>query len=103
MVWTHDPFRVWHGTVGPHADGILRSGIDLNRCIDESDFGRGFYVTRIRAHAELHANERYADLKDQFDRAQNKLTSAFDPECAAVIGFTINLDPLGTLDTLAFV
>ena len=103
MVWTNGPFSVWHGTIGPWADQIVWNGIDLARCVHESDFGRGFYVTRIRDHAILHANERYADLKDQYDRAQMTFTSAFDPVCAALVEFTVDLGRLGALDTLAFV
>jgi hypothetical protein len=103
MAWSNGPFTVWHGTVSPCADAIVRSGINLGVCKDEADFGRGFYVTRIRDHAVIHANERYSDLQDQYDRARRTFTSAFDPVCAAVIEFTVSLDRLSALAALAFV
>jgi hypothetical protein len=108
MVWGNRPFTVYHGTVGPWADAIVQrqpNAIDLAKCSDDTDFGRGFYVTRIPDHAILHANQRYDDLHDEFVRAANSSTSrrVFDPECAAMIEFEVKLEDLGALETLAFV
>jgi hypothetical protein len=107
MVWSNNPFIVFHGTVGPFADAIVQrlpNAIDLTKCSHDTDFGKGFYVTRIWDHAVLHANERYDLLQDEFARAasaSSRLVS--DPECAAVIPFEVKLDVLGALETLAFV
>ena len=108
MVWGNDPFIVFHGTVGPFADAIVKSNpnaIDLKKCSHDTDFGKGFYVTRIWEHAVSHANERYDDLQDEFVRAARSSSSLLvsDPECAAVIPFEVKLDLLGSLETLAFV
>jgi hypothetical protein len=108
MVWGNNPFIVFHGTVGPFADAIVQrypNAIDLAKCSDDTDFGKGFYVTRIWDHAVLHANERYDALQDEFVRARSASSSRFvpDPECAAVIPFEVKLDLLGALETLAFV
>jgi hypothetical protein len=108
MAWTNRPFTVYHGTVGPWADAIAQTqpnAIDLTKCSHDTDFGRGFYVTRIAEHAILHANQRYDDLHDEFVRATSASTSksVFDPECAAMIEFEVELDRLGALETLAFV
>jgi len=103
MPWTNGPLTVYHGTVGPFADDIVRNGINLARCLDKTDFGRGFYTTRIRQQAIEHANQRYADLQDEFLRAQQAFNATFDPECAAVIEFVVRRDGLAALDTLAFV
>jgi hypothetical protein len=105
MVWSNRPFTVYHGTVGPAADAItqrLPNAIDLAKCSDDTDFGRGFYVTRIADHAIAHANERYDDLYDQFIRTASS-SRPFDPECAAMIVFEVELSDLAALDTLAFV
>jgi hypothetical protein len=108
MAWGNRPFTVYHGTVGPWADAIVQrqpNAIDLTKCSEDTDFGRGFYVTRIPDHAILHANQRYDDLQDEFVRATNSSTSIplFDPECAAMIAFEVELGDLGALETLAFV
>jgi hypothetical protein len=109
MVWGNKPFTVYHGTVGPWADAIVQkqpNAIDLTKCSHDTDFGRGFYVTRIPEHAILHANQRYDDLQDEFVRAARSSTMSrrpFDPECAAMIEFEVELDRLSALETLAFV
>ena len=103
MAWSNGPFRVYHGTVRPHANAILRDGIDLAKCRDKSDFGKGFYVTRIREHAIAHANVRYEELLDTHDEAQRTFNVALDPECAAVIEFTVIRAAIAQLETLAFV
>jgi hypothetical protein len=108
MVWGNNPFVVFHGTVGPFAEAIVQrdpNAIDPTKCSHDTDFGKGFYVTRIWEHAVSHANERYNDLQDEFLRAANSSSSrsVSDPECAAVIPFEVKLDLLGALETLAFV
>jgi hypothetical protein len=91
---------VYHGTVGAHADDITQNGIRVARCSPKSDFGKGFYTTRIPEQAAEFANERLRQLAG--DYAQYPGTYP-DPQCAAVLEFTIVLDALGALDTLAFV
>jgi hypothetical protein len=106
MAWGNKSFTVYHGTIGPWADAIVQrqpNAIELTKCGDDTDFGRGFYVTRIPDHAILHANERYADLHDEFVRARNSGRPGFDPECAAMIAFEVELADVSALDTLAFV
>ncbi|WP_413757567.1 RHS repeat-associated core domain-containing protein [Streptomyces sp. MMBL 11-3] len=36
---------LYHGTIGQHADNIMRNGIDVSASTRNMDFGRGFYVT----------------------------------------------------------
>ncbi|MER6132659.1 RHS repeat-associated core domain-containing protein [Streptomyces sp. NPDC001815] len=36
---------LYHGTIGRHADNIVRNGIDVSASTRNMDFGRGFYVT----------------------------------------------------------
>ncbi|WP_370880363.1 RHS repeat-associated core domain-containing protein [Streptomyces aurantiacus] len=36
---------LYHGTVGQHADNIMRNGIDVGASTRKMDFGKGFYVT----------------------------------------------------------
>ncbi|BCL29953.1 hypothetical protein GCM10017557_48120 [Streptomyces aurantiacus] len=36
---------LYHGTIGQHADNIMRNGIDVSASTRKMDFGRGFYVT----------------------------------------------------------
>lgn len=38
------PDKVYHGTISTYKDSLY-SGIDINRCNDFVDFGRGFYTT----------------------------------------------------------
>lgn len=59
MPWATRVLTVYHGTVGPYADDIRDNGIQLAKCSAESDFGRGFYTTRILTQAIEFANERY--------------------------------------------
>src|SRR4051812_46245403 len=99
MAWANGPLVVYHGTVRPFAESIATNGILLTRCLDGTDFGRGFYTTRLLSQAILHANQRYADLQDAFVRAK----ASFDPQGAAVVEFFLRRGDLGALDTLAFV
>lgn len=103
MPWNNGPLTLYHGTVGPHAQNILSTGIRLACCTLDTDFGKGFYTTRIRDHAAIHAQHRYAELLDDFARATQIHQVGFDPEYAAVIEFRVGRDSLGRLDTLAFV
>jgi hypothetical protein len=103
MPWNNGPLSLYHGTVGPHARDILTNGIRLACCTLKTDFGKGLYATRIRAHAEIHAQHRYRELLDDFVRATQTSDTGRDPEYAAVIEFRVRRDPLGALDTLAFV
>jgi hypothetical protein len=103
MPWNNGPLTLYHGTVGPHARNIQANGIRLASCTLKTDFGRGFYTTRIRDHAAIHAQHRYSELLDDFVHATATFQTGFDPEAPAVIEFRVRRDALGTLDTLAFV
>src|SRR5260370_36162440 len=103
MPWNNGPLTLYHGTVGPHARNIQANGIRLASCTLKTDFGRGFYTTRIRDHAVIHAQHRYSELLDDYARATQASTAGFDPEYPAVIEFLVRRDALGALDTLAFV
>jgi Protein of unknown function (DUF3990) len=100
MPWNNGRLTLYHGTVGPHADDITARGIDLTRCKDITDFGRGFYMTRILAQAVNFANQRYSEFSDDYLRLGK---TGFNPERAAVVEASVDLDTLGRLDTLAFV
>ena len=45
---------VYHGTISVYEES-LRAGIDLDRGIQTTDFGKGFYTTTIRSQAEKFA------------------------------------------------
>jgi hypothetical protein len=99
MAWTNGPLELYHGTVRPYAQNITNPpGIQLARCKPNTDFGKGFYVTRIFDQAVRYANSKYSELTDDFGRL-----GGFDPEAAAVVTLSISLDDLGALETLAFV
>ncbi|MCX6594434.1 MAG: DUF3990 domain-containing protein [Acidobacteria bacterium] len=49
--WTNQPLTVFHGTNVGAARRILKSGIDLNRARQGTDFGPGFYVTTLQQQA----------------------------------------------------
>jgi len=100
MPWANRLLTLYHGTVGPHADGIRANHPRIERGNPESDFGQGFYTTRILAQAVEFANERYRQmLKDH-----GRFPSVYpDPQHAAVLKFAIRLEPLGGLENLSFV
>jgi hypothetical protein len=100
MPWNNGRLTLYHGTVGPHADNITRNGIQIAMCNDKTDFGRGFYVTRILAQAIRFANQRYTELNDDYLRLNR---TGFNPERAAIVEVSIDYDALGRMDTLAFV
>lgn len=97
MPWGNRSLLLYHGTIGPHADAIGRK-IDLTVSNPRRDFGRGFYTTRIHDQAMRFAAFKYRDALLDY---QTKGT--LDPQSAAVVEFTIHLDALAALDTLAFV
>jgi Protein of unknown function (DUF3990) len=100
MPWGTRLLTVYHGTVGPYANDIEQNGIQLGKCAPQSDFARGFYTTRILRQAIEFANERYR----QVTKDHASFPSVYpDPQHAAVLEFSIVLDALGGLDTLAFV
>jgi hypothetical protein len=100
MPWDNGRLTLYHGTVGPYADDITTHGINLAKCKDVTDFGRGFYMTRILAQAIRFANQRYGELNDDYLRSGRV---AFDPVRAAIVETSIDLNVLGKLDALAFV
>jgi hypothetical protein len=98
MPWSNAPLTLYHGTVGPYSDNIRVSGIQLARCALKTDFGQGFYLTRIYEQAVRYANDKYDEMMDDFHRL-----NSFNPVNAAVVQFTVDRETLGKLDTLAFV
>jgi hypothetical protein len=99
MPWASRRLRLYHGTIGPYADDI-QNAVKLTKCAVGSDFGPGFYMTRIYDQAVAFANKRYDDALDSHTRHPANFA---DPVCAAIVEFTIVLDGLGGLDNLAFV
>lgn len=106
MPWPARALALYHGTIGPYADNIAQksagrnNGIDLRQSTIVTDFGPGFYTTRILAQAVAHANVRYQEYADAHARSPGTIVA---PQHAVVIEFGIALDALGALDTLAFV
>jgi hypothetical protein len=100
MPWPTRVLTVYHGTVGPYANDIRDNGIQLARCSPESDFGRGFYTTRILTQAIEFANERYRQIAKDHARLPNVYP---DPQHAAVLEFRVFLDALSSMETLSFV
>lgn len=98
MPWNNGSLTVYHGTVGPYARDILANGVSLTRCAPRTVFSTGFYTTRILEQAVRFANHRYAELQNDYVRL-----GGFNPENAVVVEFSVQLDGLGGLDTLAFV
>jgi hypothetical protein len=58
--------KVYHGT------NIRFERIDLDKCSPDNDFGKGFYVTAIKQHAE----QRAADIAERF--GGDPVTMEFD-------------------------
>lgn len=106
MPWGTRSLTLYHGTIGPFADVISQTtgpranGIDLARCGPISDFGPGFYTTRILRQAVAYANERYQEYSDAHTLS---LRTIVDPISAAIVEFSINLDAMGSCTNLAFV
>jgi hypothetical protein len=106
MPWAARRLTLYHGTVGPHADDIVQrpagraNNITLNICRPISDFGRGFYTTRIFDQAAAFANSRFQLLQGLHALHPGTMVA---PQHAAVVEFSVVLDALGALDTLAFV
>jgi hypothetical protein len=82
--WTNGPLLLYHGTSRKSAASIRRNGIDLDRGVGASDFGRGFYTTTYPEQARL-----WARLKAGHEWA--------------VLAFEVDRNALGLLDTLCFV
>jgi Protein of unknown function (DUF3990) len=100
MPWATRALKLYHGTILPHADDIAKNGIQLAHCAPVADFGPGFYMTRLYDQAVTFANQRY---DAQLEAHARHPGTYFAPEHGAVIEFSITLNELGTLDTLAFV
>ena len=86
--WQNGPIRLYHGTWLSNVPSVLR-GVDPNHFKPLKDFGRGFYVTTSQRQATSWAES----LADQ----------TLGVDGPAVLVFTIGLDALAELDTLAFV
>jgi uncharacterized protein DUF3990 len=57
-----DNVTLWHGCTSDDADNIWNFGVDLTKCREDTDFGRGFYLTQIERQARHWAWIRYYDL-----------------------------------------
>jgi hypothetical protein len=99
MAWTNSPLIVYHGTVQPSADDILRNGISLSKCKAINDFGLGFYVTTSLEQAKQRAKITYR--KASFPARRAALSPS--PGTAAVIEFSMDRRSLASLDALVFV
>jgi hypothetical protein len=95
MAWTNGPLTLYHGTIGPFAYDIQANGAMPGRSRRRIDFGQGFYTTTNWGQARLHANDLYKKL----------LFAGVPPipQCAAIVEFSIDLEPLSKLETLSFV
>lgn len=100
MAWINDPLKLYHGTTGTFADGILHSGIDLAKSKLRSDFGRGFYMTRNLDQAKSHANQVFRRLGAL---AASRHGATPNPVCAAVVEYEVDRLVLSKLSHLAFV
>jgi len=98
MAWTNAALTLYHGTVGPFADDLEKSGISLTKCRAKTDFGRGFYLTTSRRQARDHANNRFGARNFLPAMTPNR----FDPVCAAVAEYAIDRLALGMLSDLVF-
>jgi hypothetical protein len=87
--------RLWHGCTSVEAANILRFGVDPTRGRWDTDFGQGFYTTTWREQAEFWAWERYYLTPLAPGAAPTFLFPV-------VIGFQVNRQLLGDLQTLAF-
>jgi len=63
--------KVYHGT------NIRFDKIDLNKCNFHNDFGRGFYVTAIKQHAE----QRAQDIYERYGGEATIMEFEFDEKC----------------------
>ena len=92
MAGTKDEVKLWHGCTQDDADNIWISGIDLTKCREDTDFGRGFYLTHIERQANHWAWLRHYDLP----LAKRYIRPV-------TMQFTINRARLAELHSLSFV
>lgn len=100
MPWLPRTLTIYHGTVGPYANDIRNNGIQLAKCGAESDFGRGFYTTRILSQAKTFANERFRHISVDHSAYPSVYP---DPQHAAVVEFIVHVDALIGLEAVSFV
>jgi hypothetical protein len=84
---------LWHGTLRSRATNIQAHGIDLTKCKNKVDFGRGFYTTTNETQARNWARILSRNLTPAERLADRP----------AVLRFRVPLDPLGRLESLTFV
>jgi hypothetical protein len=86
-IWTNGPIMLFHGTTLASTHDIRGGGIDLAKCQNNTDFGRGFYTTTVERNAWKMA-------KKKVDRVGGQ---------QAVVQLRLDRDQLGSLKTIAFV
>jgi hypothetical protein len=85
--WTNAPLVLFHGTTRTYAENVETTGVDLTRCRDNTDFGRGFYATTQREHAVIMAESRSSKRNDS----------------PRIVRFTLNRNKLANFKAIAFV
>jgi hypothetical protein len=85
--WSNQDITLYHGTLLEHTGSILQK-INLNKCKDITDFGKGFYTTTVLSHAVFWANATVTAL------------TSGQP---AVVRFTVSRNALAELESLWFV
>ena len=68
-----------------HGSHIKIDNIDLSKCKPNKDFGRGFYATKFRNHAEVWAKiigEKYGTegFVSEFEFSENDFTKLSDTD-----------------------
>jgi hypothetical protein len=87
--------KVYHGT------NVRFDRIDLSKCSPDNDFGKGFYVTAIKQHADQRAAdiaERFGgepvtmefDFDDKYLKDSNYHTLVFDTPCCQWVEFVMS-------------
>ncbi|MBY0526553.1 MAG: DUF3990 domain-containing protein [Gemmataceae bacterium] len=83
--WIDQDLVLYHGTLATHIGSIMQ-GVDVTKGKHLRDFGRGFYTSTSKVHAEHWANNLALDSTDP----------------AAVIEFTVSRNDHAQLDCLFF-
>jgi len=84
--WTNQALVVYHGTLDTHTPSVL-AGINLAKCDNDSDFGRGFYTTTNLKQARIFA----------------KTAQKINGGRPGVVSFRLDRDALAALQSLWFV
>ncbi|WP_148234928.1 eCIS core domain-containing protein [Deinococcus maricopensis] len=86
--FVEDHYDFFHGTIEVFAENIRSGGIDLRYATRPMDFGKGFYVTFNKVHAEQMSGRTSKFRTAERDQGRNTYTNA--QLAATVLHFKVN-------------